>query len=434
VNKLIILIIGLFFLNNCSFNEKSSFWQNKDKDKELKNKANVKKVFSEDKKIIVELNPELKIDLTNIITSNKITENNNNYGFQNYSGLLNKIGNYKFSKLENINILNYKPIFLNDGLIFFDKKGSIIRYSKNQKIKWKNNYYSKAEKKLKPKLHFKLDGENLLVADNIAKYYSININSGKLNWLKSNIYPFNSEIKKYNNKIYVVDYKNTLRCYNINDGSECWNLQTEDSFTISNSNYSLIVDNNMVIFSNSIGDITAVDIVTGLITWQLPTQSSSIINETYYFKNSKLVSDGNSIFFSNNKNKFYSIDLKTGTTNWTNKINSIVTPIISGNLLFTVSNEGYLFVLEKNKGDIIRITDLFKNYKIKKRKTIEPVGFSIGNNNLYLTNTDGNIIVADLSFGKVTKIEKVSGNFFSKPFIFNQNLFVIRDGSILQYN
>ena len=24
--------------------------------------------------------------------------------------------------------LNYKPIFLDDGLIFFDKKGSIIRY------------------------------------------------------------------------------------------------------------------------------------------------------------------------------------------------------------------------------------------------------------------------------------------------------------------
>jgi outer membrane protein assembly factor BamB len=44
-----------------------------------------------------------------------------------------------------------------------------------------------------------------------------------------------------------------------NDGSECWNLPTEDSFTISNSNFSLIiVEDDMVIFSNSIGDITAV--------------------------------------------------------------------------------------------------------------------------------------------------------------------------------
>ena len=85
---------------------------------------------------------------------------------------------------------------------------------------------------------------------------------------------------------------------------------------------------DIVIFSNSIGDITAVDIETGLITWQLPTQSSNIINETYNFKTSKLVSDGKSIFFSNNKNEFYSIDIKTGVTNWINEINSNLTPIL----------------------------------------------------------------------------------------------------------
>ena len=92
-------------------------------------------------------------------------------------------------------------------------------------------------------------------------------------------------------KIFVIDYKNTLRCYKIDDGSECWNLQTEDSFTISNSKYSLIIINDMVVFSNSIGDITAVDIQTGLINWQLPTQGSSIINETYSFKISNFARD-----------------------------------------------------------------------------------------------------------------------------------------------
>ena len=246
--------------------------------------------------------------------------------------------------------------------------------------------------------------------------------------------PFNSEIKKNKNKFFVVDYKNTLRCYNINDGSECWNLQTEDSFTISNSKFSLIIVDDMVIFSNSIGDITAVDIDTGLITWQLPTQNRSIINETYNFKISKLVSDGKSIFFSNNKNEFYSVDVKTGTTNWINEINSNLTPIISDNLLFTVSNDGYLFVVEKNKGNIIRITDLYSDYKIKKRKNVKPIGFAIGDTNLYLTNTDGKMIITDLSLGNVISTEKISGNFTSRPFIFNQNLFVIRNGSIIQYN
>ena len=432
MNKFIILIISLFFLNHCSLNENSSIWQNKEK--ELENQPNVKKVFAEDKKIVTEFNPELKLNLSKININNKIIDNENDYGSQNYDGELIKIGNYKFSKLENINQLNFKPIFLDNGLIFFDKKGTIIKYDNKQKVIWKKNYYLKAEKKLKPKLNFFLDNENLLVTDSIAKYYSVNINSGKLNWSKNNTYPFNSEIKKKKNKIFVIDYKNTLRCYNVVDGSECWNLETEDSFTISNSKFSLVIIKDMVVFSNSIGDITAVDIDTGLITWQLPTQSSSIINETYNFTISKLVSDGNSIFFSNNKNQFYSVDAKTGTINWINDINSNITPVITDNVIFTVSNEGYLFVIEKNKGNIIRITDIFKNYKIKKRKNVKPIGFAIGNTNLYLTNTDGKIIVVDLNFGKVIKIEKVSGDLTSEPFVFNQNLFVIRNGSIIKYN
>ena len=431
MNRLIILIISLLFLNQCSLNENSRIW--KDKENNIANQKNVKKVFSEEK-IITQFNQELKLDLTKIKTNNKIVDNKNNYGFQDYSGSISKIGNYKFSKLEDVNQLNFKPLFLDDGLIFFDKKGSIIRYDDKQKVLWKKNYYSKFEKKLKPKLNFVLKGDNLLVTDSIAKYYSVNINSGELNWSKNNTYPFNSEIKENKNKIFVVDYKNTLRCYNINGGSEFWNLPTEGSFTISSSNFSLIVVSEMVIFTNSIGDVTAVDIETGLITWQLPTQSSSIINETYNFKVSKLVSDDKSIFFSNNKNEFYSVDVKTGITNWINKINSNLTPIISGNLLFTVSNDGYLHVVEKNKGNIIRITDLYINYKTKKRKNIRPIGFAIGDTKLYLTNTDGKMIVVDLNIGKVISEEKVAGNFTSRPFIFNQNLFVIRNGSIIQYN
>ena len=432
MNRIIILITALIFLNQCSFNENSRIW--KDKENKLETQKNIKKVFVEDKKITTEFNQELKLDLSKIKFNDKITDDKNNYGSQNYEGLINKIGNYKFSKFEDVNQLNFKPIFLDDGLIFFDKKGSIIRYNDKSKILWKKNHYSKSEKKLRPKLDFVQDGENLLITDSIAKYYSVNINSGELNWSKNNIYPFNSDIKKYKNKFFVIDYKNTLRCYNVNDGNECWNLKTEDSFTISSSKFSLIVINDKVIFSNSIGDITAVDIETGVIIWQLPTQSSSIINETYNFKISKLVSDGNSIIFSNNKNEFHSIDVKTGTINWINEINSNITPIITGNLIFTVSNEGYLIVIEKNKGNIIRVTDLFNNYKLKKRKNIKPVGFVIGKTNLYLTNTDGKMIVADLSLGNIKKIEKISGDFISRPFIFNQNLFVIRNGSIIQYN
>ena len=430
MNKLIVLLTTLIFLNNCSFNENSRIWNDEEK---LKQSENKKKIFVEEKKIISEFNSNVKLDLSKISETNTMFDNLNNFGSQRYEGELYNVGKYKFSKRDDETLFNFKPVFLPDGIIFFDKKGTIIRYDLNQKVIWKQNHYSKSQKKLQPRLNLLIEGENLLVADDIAKYYSINVNTGELNWSKLNNYPFNSEIKKFEDKVFVVDYKNVLRCFKILDGTECWNLQTEDSFTISNSKYSLIVVGNNVIFSNSIGDITAVDIELGLITWQLPTQSSAIINETYSFKTSKLVSDGKTIFFSNNKNQFYAIDIKTGTINWINEINSNLTPIILGNLIFTISNDGFLFVIEKNNGNIIRVTDIYENYKDKKRKNIYPVGFVMGNKKLYLTNSDGKMMVVDLSLGDVLLIKKVSGGPLSEPYIFDNHLFIVRNGSIIQY-
>ena len=72
MNKLIILIIALFLINHCSFNENSRIW--KEKEKKLQNKSQIKKVFSEDKKIVKEFNPKLKLKLENVITNNKIIE------------------------------------------------------------------------------------------------------------------------------------------------------------------------------------------------------------------------------------------------------------------------------------------------------------------------------------------------------------------------
>lgn len=432
MNRLLLIFIAIFLLNNCSFNENSRLW--KDKEQPLENQENVTQIFAEEQSVSLELNPDISLDLSNIKSSNKIVDNQNNFGPLSYNGTLQKNGNFKFSKLENLDQFNLKPAFLNEGIIFFDNKGSVLRFNDEQKIIWKNNFYSKSEKKLKPKLNFAINNEDLIVVDNIAKYFSINLNSGELNWIKNNSYPFNSDIKIFEDKFFAIDYKNTLRCFKIMDGSECWNLQTEDSFTISNSKFSLIILDGKVIFNNSIGDITAVDIETGLIAWQLPTQSSSIINETYNFKISKLVSDGDAIFFSNNKNEFYSIDVKTGTTNWINKINSNLTPILTKDLIFTVSNEGFLFTIQKSTGNIIRINYLYKDYKEKKRNELKPIGFVIGNTNIYISNNDGKLIVADLSNGKVNFIEKIGGDTISEPFIVNQNLYVIKSGSIVRYN
>lgn len=432
MNKRIFFTLVLIFLTNCSFNKNSKIWNENSNSVEAD--KTFQKVIIEEKTKTRELNPLIKIDLSNIKTQNFNSNPQNNFGALKYSGLFDKVGNFNFSKFKNFDPLNLKPLFIKDGIVFFNKKGSIIFFDNNQKIVWKKNYYSKFEKKLNPKLSFSLDGKNLIIADNIGKYYLLNIDNGELIWMKNNVYPFNSEIRRFEDKFFIVDYKNILRCFYIKNGSECWNFATEDTLTISTNKYSIITHKDIVVFNNSIGDITAINISSGLIQWQLPTQSNKVVNESYNFKNSKLVKDKETIFFSNNKNQFYSIDIKTGIPKWVNNVNSHLTPILVGEYIFTVSDDGYLYTIQKNQGNIIRINDVYKFYKEKKRNKIKPVGIKVGQDKLYLSNSDGNILIIDLGSGKILRIEKVSRNQISKPFIYNESLFLIKNGSIIKYN
>ena len=135
MTKLIFTFIALFFLNNCSLNENSRIWR--DKENKLETDKKIIKVVVEENLKISEFNQDLKLDLSLLKINNKKIDNQNNLGLQNYIGELKKIGNFKFSKLEEINQLDFEPIILNNGIIFFDKKGTIIRYDNNQKVVWK---------------------------------------------------------------------------------------------------------------------------------------------------------------------------------------------------------------------------------------------------------------------------------------------------------
>ena len=432
MNKLSILILILLFINNCSTNKKKGFWGN-DKTNIDKTKI-VKTLLTQMSKEEQELNPTLKIKISKGVFNKNFDNNQNDIGELSYLGALEKVGKYKFSKFNDFENMDVKPIFYNEYVVFFDSKGTIVLYDENQKKIWKKNFYNKNEKKLKPKLNFANHKNILIVTDDIAKYYALNIETGDIIWSKTNIVPFNSEIKIKENFFYAVDYKNILRSISIKDGSELWNLKTEESLIKSNSKTSIVIKTENIYFNNSIGDITAVNLKSGQLVWQLPTQSDSISKNAFQLSNSKLVINENSILFSNNKNAIYSINTSTGLINWKNEINSDLRPVVIGDFIITVSKKGYFYVLDKNKGNIIRINDLHKNYKIKKRKNIFATGFLVAQNKIYLSNNDGKLIVADLNDGNILSENKISGNKILQPYIDNNNLFIIRNGSIIKFN
>jgi outer membrane protein assembly factor BamB len=426
VNRFLKIIILILFSASCSLDNKIKFWNDKEPDNIKKTK--IEKIFKKEEEIKKEINSNLKINIENL----DIRYTTNEYSLTKYKGLLQKRNKSKFPKIKNFENFSAKPSITQKNLFFFDGNGTIIKFDDSLNTIWKKNFYSKSEKKLKPFLSLSSNKEILIVADNISKYYAIKNSTGELLWSKNNSSPFNSRVEIFEDKILIVDFDNTLRCFSIKNGNEIWNFKTEKSFIKSQKNMSLLVSNNILFFNNSIGDISAIDIESGDLIWQTPTQSSAIYENSFLLKTSNFSLSKNAILFSNNKNEFFSINKKNGTINWKLNVNSSLTSIIHDKIIFTISDSGYLILINENTGRIIRATDIFDIFKDKKRKFIKPIGFIANNKNIYLTTSNGKLLIIDLNNGKTKNVIKVDNNKISKPYIMNKKLIIIANNFLLK--
>ena len=431
-------LVKLFFLiiiiNSCSFNPNSTLWTKRTEIKK-DNILNTKQIVEKEKILENELNNNLKINISNLkIENSQIKNFTNNNGRSYYEGSLKSISRYKFSKIQNFD--QYEPEIAIDknNIIFFDNKGNILKFDNNAKLKWKKNNYSKTEKKMNPILFFSTNKNYLIVADTVAKYYALDINSGQIIWSKNNTAPFNSQIKIFKDKFFIVDSENVIKCFSLKDGSILWSFKTEKPFIKSQKKNSLVIKNDKIIFNNSLGDITALDLYTGELIWQTPTQKKSIIDEALFLKTADLVVGKNSIFLSNNTNNFFSIDVDTGIINWKQKINSELTPTFVNNLIFSITNEGYFVIIDYETGNLIRSTNVLKNIKKKKIKKFKPVGFIVGKKDIYLTTTNGRLFVIDILSGVTKSVLKIDSEKISRPIVLQKNLFIIKDNSIIKLN
>ncbi len=423
MNKFFLYLFLILLLTSCGKDNLDIENQNK----------NLKVIFEKSKPIINELNSDLKIKLSKLSKGEVFLANNtNSIGNINFETDFIKTTTYKFSSIEGFNFNQPELVFTNDrSIVFFDGKGSIFKISEDLKEIWKVNHYSKKEKKLKPIIYFAQTDKKIIAADNLSRINLINLKDGSLiKSIESNT-GFNSNIKVHKESFFIVDLENTIRCFSIVDGSELWNFNTENPFIKSKKKLSLVIKGELVFFINSIGDLTALNINNGSLFWQTPSQSNLIYQDAFTLENSDLVFANDSIYFSNNKNELFSVDARTGTVNWKQTVNSILTPVIVDDIVITVSNEGFLFIIDDRNGNIIRITNMLKNIKNKKNQ-IKPSGFLLAKNKIYLTLNNGRLVKTDVTTGLEEKIYKLSNSKILSPNIFSNKIFLLKHNAIIQ--
>ena len=263
-----------------------------------KNKKGEIIIFNNEELLVKEFNTNLKLqikDLDSAYSGHDI--NSNNLGLSNFDENIKKYSKFKFKKIKNFN--QFDPDLISDGnnLVFIDGNHNLLKFDKNLNLIWKKNLYSKKEKKNNPFISMALSENALIIADTIGKLFKVDFNSGKEIWNIKSPNPFNSQVKIYKDKVFIIDLNNVLRCFNISEGKELWKFNSENVFLKSNKRKSLAIKDNVVYFTNSLGDIIAVNANNGNLIWQLPTQSSMIYENSFSLKVSDLVIFEDNIFF-----------------------------------------------------------------------------------------------------------------------------------------
>ena len=432
MNKNFCLVIFFIFLIGCSIDNKSGIWSKNEKIKSANQYKDI--IFEDNKEVSQELNKNIKIYLKDKYTlNNKKNYYNNNTGIKNYDGNLKQIKKIKFSKIKNFS--KFKPDILyskNGNIYFFNSKGTVIKFSKNLDVIWEKNIYSKKEKKLNPLLNLAIEKNTLILTDNLSNYYALNILNGDLLWRKTNSAAFNSEIKIAKNKIFTVDYDNILKCFSIENGNLLWEYQTENTLIKSTKKTSLVLDENKVIFLNHTGDLNTLD-QNGNLIWQTPTSKSIIYEDSFTNIYSDIVLDNNTIYFSNNKNEFFAVSLDTGSVKWRKKIKSSIRPTITKDLIITIADNGFLIILDKKNGKLVRSTNIKTKIKKKKWDDLVNNGFLVGKNKIYLS-TNGKLNIIDLSDGLSKKIVDLDKKFIARPYIYEKSMYILSSNQIIKYN
>ncbi len=439
-----IFFIYLFFIlfNNCSFDNKSGIWKNennidKNQNDTLRQFKNVSSSIDPFTEIIeIKNNYEFKIsEKINPISWKQIylNQNNNlnNFEYNNLNELI-----FKSKKISKYKVSDH--ILYEDGnIINSDLKGNINIFSvSNNKILTKYNFYKNKYKKIKKKLNMIIENNIIYVADNFGYLYAYNYLDEKLLWAKNYKIPFRSNLKIYENIIFVANQNNNIFFFDKLSGEILKQIPTEETIVKNNFINSLSLNKENIFFLNTYGSLYSIDIKSKRVNWYLNLNQSLDVNPSNIFYGSQLLNYGDKIIVSSNQ-YLYVIDINSGSIIIKKNFPILINPLIINNIIFLVSKKNFLIAFDLNKKEIIYSYDINKKIsdflKIK-RKNVDLKNIMMANGKLLLFLQNSHTLVFDIR-GSLEKVNKLPAKMITFPILIeNKILFLDKKNKLIIVN
>ena len=404
--KIIFNLFLILILGSCSFDNKTGIWNEQ---KTVIKKTSYSKLKS--------LGNNKKYNLKKTSSNNdfQLSSLNNNKNWADpYLNNLNNTSNISFTENERYYVsskitkkkIKSKLLFYENKFIFHDAKGIIYTYSKNSQKLTKYNFYKKKIKNFSIELSYIIHENKIIVSDNLGYVYCINLDKNELIWAKFFKIPFNSNIKVSLNQIFLANNKNDILVLDLNSGKKNWSFATDNNIFKSEFSNNLLIKNNNVYLLNTNGSLYSINFENKNLNW-ISSFKDKDHNNQATFKGKTTVIDKDKVLISTDS--LISLhQVSSGFKFWELKIDIEQSPIISNDLIFVLTKENSILVLETYSGNLVWSNEINRYKKesdkfLSKKKQIKIIDFKIVNNSLYLFTAN-----------KIKKINPLTGSFISE--------------------
>ncbi len=425
------LIFVIFFLQNCSFDDKSGIWNNnndisKNKSifKEFKKLTSIQQSFN---KTII-FNENISLNFSNPIQNFEWKDiyysESNNLKNLNYTDLNEIIfRSKKISKFE----INRHILFKDNNLIAGDVKGNITVFSINQnKIISKFNFYKNKFKKIEKILNLSVEDSIIYVSDNVGFLYAYDIQKKNIIWAKNYKIPFSSNLKIFEEKLIAANQNNDLYYFNKYNGELLNLIPTEETIFKNEFTNNLSLNGQILLYLNTYGTLYALNNQTMNILWFLNLNQSVDLNPSNLFNGSKVINDKKVIVVSSNQFT-YVIDILTGSILFKYNFVSAIKPIIINNFLFLVTKNNLLICVDLKKGNLVysyNINKQISDYLKTKEKFVKFKNMMILNDQIFIF-LENSYVLKYNAIGNLKKIEKISPKILSNTLIIDNSLLYV---------
>jgi outer membrane protein assembly factor BamB len=384
-----------------------------------------------DKEVDVKSLLQLNQPLLNKKWSYEHFSSNNFYDHLVYDGKFQDIFKKNIGDYINKNNDSGSLLVFENYVFFSDEKGKIYKFDTiSQKIIWELKIYESSYNDYPKNIALFLNGDVLYAADNLGFIYSIDAQVGKTIWQQNYGIPFSSHLNFHKGVLYVVNQNSRLYAFNPSDGQKIWSFESLSGLIKPSRSSNISLYDNKLLFSNDVGDITAIDLDQQVIIWTKNILSQNTISNNLVFKISNILVDKKDAYVSSNSGDFFNFNLETGEIKWSHKLSSIQNHIITDKYLFVLTENGFVIAFNKLNGTILWSLNLDKLSKDKK-VSLDYYGLLLASNNLYATSSNGDIYKISAIDGKYVTHKKINNDLSRAPIIVDNKILILNRASEL---